>query len=83
MRALTKNSCVVQLESTGAILQIETKKDLDMSQARMVSPMNPAKGMVELGPYVGIKFIECYLEVSWNEPSYPFPIRPKKRDRES
>ena len=81
MRLLNKNNCVVQLESTGAILHIETSKDLDMSKASMVSPMNPAQGMVGLGPYVDFKFTECVLHMNWNEPSYPLPNRPKKKTR--
>jgi len=81
MRSLNHKNHVVQLENTGAILLVELKNDLDMSKAMMVSPMNPSRGKIGLGPYVGYKFIECELDVTWNEPSYPVSTRPRKRDR--
>ena len=79
LRFECRNTCVVRLEETGAILRIHLAKPLDVSRACMISPFEPAKGRVELGKYENNMHTECVLDVDWPTMRYPEPARFKRK----
>ena len=68
------------MEETGAILRIMLAKPLDITKACTISPFEPAKATVLLGPYDGKIHVDCVLDVNWPTILYPDPV-PFKRSK--
>jgi len=79
LRSKSKQICVIRLESTGVIMEIELEEALDIGRACHVCATKPVDAVVSLGEWRGGIHRQCELRVtSWQthpQSSYPPPVR--------
>lgn len=83
LRSKSKQICVIRLESTGVIMEIELEEALDIGRACHVCATKPVDAVVSLGEWRGGIHRQCELRVtSWQTSggpggavSYPPPVR--------
>jgi hypothetical protein len=89
LRSKSKQICVIRLESTGVIMEIELEEALDIGRACHVCATKPVDAVVSLGEWRGGIHRQCELRVtSWQTSggpggavSYPPPVRYVRKPR--
>ena len=65
LRSKSKHVCVISLESTGAVMEIELKDPLDITRACLVCATKPVDAAVRMGDWEGGMHRKCELRVAW------------------
>jgi len=83
MRLMTRNTAVVRLHDTGAILEIGLEEALDPTRACLSTAVVPTPATVVLGPYAAGRHEACRLTVEFASPAvHPPPMRFTRRQKE-
>jgi hypothetical protein len=86
VRFLQRDTCVIRIESSGALVQVYLLNPLvELTRACVVSAMNPVPARVCLGQYSQGCYQACELEVQWpeNKALFSAPVRYVKKARKS
>lgn len=83
LRFIQRETCVIRIESSGAIVQVYLVEPLDISRACVVSAIRPVYARIQLGKYMEGCFHQCRLDIKWPEKlqSYDPPMRFIRRAR--
>lgn len=65
MRSKSKQVCVIRLQSTGVILEIELSDPLDVTRACLVCATKPVDAAVRLGDWEDGMHRKCDIRVAW------------------
>ena len=65
LRSKSKQVCVIRIQSTGAIIEIELLDPLDVTRACLVCATKPVDAAVQLGEWVDGIHRKCHLRIAW------------------
>lgn len=83
LRTLHKTNCIIQLQETGAIIEIQVSQPLEVTKACLVCATHPVRARVKLGRMHNNVFYDCELtDVQWPGPqTFPPPARYQNKKR--
>jgi len=83
VRTMSRTSCAIQIQDTGATVSVELKTPLDLSRACLISAINPVPAVIKLGPLKDQVFTDCdILNIVWPQPQkFAPPMRFQRKLR--
>lgn len=85
LRTTCRSGCVVQIQETGTVIEIELVSPLEISRACLICATHPVQATIELGQLKGNIIRDCnILQVDWpKHQGFAPPARFKRRKRQS
>jgi hypothetical protein len=84
LRTTCRTGCVIQLQNTGATVEIELNTPLDLSRACLICAIHPVRAVVKLGQLKGYMIRDCeLLSVDWPaHQEFAPPVRYQRKKRQ-
>lgn len=84
VRTTSRTGCIVQIQSTGATIEIDLSTPLDLTRACLVCAIHPVPAVVRLGQFQNNVFRNSELiQVEWpNTQLFPPPSRYQRKKRQ-
>jgi hypothetical protein len=83
LRTTCRTGCIIQIQETGATVEIELNTPLDLSRACLICATHPVSATIKLGHLKGHVFKDCeLLEVNWpKQQEFAPPMRFQRKKR--
>lgn len=85
VRATSRTGCIIQLQHTGAVVEVELNTPWDLSRACLICAIHPVRATVKLGELQNNVFRNCELiDVDWpRQQTFPPPKRYQRSKRQT
>ncbi len=85
LRTTCRSGCVVQIQETGTVIEIELVSPLEISRACLICATQPVPATIQLGQLKGNVIRDCnILQVDWpKHQGFAPPARFQRRKRQS